>query len=741
VARRLLPASGKKRLSVGDVRALVAHAAAIHNESARAAARVERALRRIDKTCRFSNGARAVFQDCLAAHGLTTTRRIDLPCSNQPFWFRVRDRLANYQSAPSLPASADVVVIGAGLTGASTAYHLADAAKTGRVRVVVLDQGDPASEASGRNGGNFELIPENSVGAYVGLAHERLGFLERCYPRVPSEVTRAVSERQASLVLGIALRNRDLLKSIILREGIDCDFSPKGWLHLASSDDEEQGICDEVSLAAEHGQRIEIWSRHRIREEFGFETESLGRFIPGDGTYHPLKYVCGLLRSALRFGVELFTHVRVKRVRSSGPNRHVVATNRGTIVAKTVVVATNAFTSRLLPELKGIRPYQSQVFVTEHVPDRARGRIVTCDHGPVFFNQPREGMADGHAPLLFGGGDDRPMANPSSRRRSPAIHAQLVKLRDSFYPELRGRPPSTEWVGPMGFTADQLPAIGFLRPGVIVAAGFNGYGGSYTTAAGNAAAQMALTRQVPEWVPDDTFSPRRLTTREPLFLSDRDSLWRVAVSLCRQLKAVNREIAELLSFEHRVTRRTPRATFALRASAPRPRRAAPLAAHKSRPGSTVSPALLKALPAFARFTHGELARMIRAMRRWDLPRGTTLFSEGAPGGSCFIVVRGAVDVTIEVRGEPHQLATLQPGSIFGQMSLVVNEPRAATCTVSDEALLLEIDRRPCERLLNGRSALALKWLSALNQDLIAALRGADQRLMRMKRGSDSQRLV
>ena len=706
------------------MRAIVADAAARSSESERASARVDRMLRRIDRTCLFSRAGRAVFQDCLADRGLTTSRHIGLPRNNQPFWFRAKERLANYQSASTLPASADVVIIGAGLTGASAAYHLADAVRTRGLRVVVLDQGDPASEASGRNGGNFELIPENAVGAYGGLAHERLRFLARCYPRVPVEVTRAVSERQASLVIGIALRNRDLLKSIILREEIDCDFSPKGWLRLAANEDEEQGMCDEVSLAAEHGQRIEIWSRRRILAEFGFHTESLGRFIPGDGTYHPLKYVCGLLRSALKRGVELFTHVRVRRVAPDGAARHRVLTSRGTIAASHVIAATNAFTGRLFPELKGIRPYQSQVSVTERVPDRARGRIVTCEHGPVFFNQPREGLRNGHAPLLFGGGEDRPMANPSSRRRSPAIHEQLVKLRDSFYPELRGRPPSTEWVGPMGFTADQLPAIGFLRPGVIVAAGFNGYGGSYTTAAGSAAAEMALTGRAPEWVPDDMFSPRRLLMREPLFLSQRDSLWRVAVSLCRQLRAVDREIAEMLSFSG-----PPKRTQA-------PKRAVPLSSRRSRPGSTVPPALVEALTTFSGFTRSELTRILRAARRWDLPPGTTLFSEGDTGRSCFIIVEGEVDVTIDVRGTRRRLATLTPGSILGQMSLIVGEPRAATCSLPGRGLLLEIDRRVCERLLNGRSPLALKWLSALNQDLISALRGADHRLMRLKRGPD-----
>ena len=44
---------------------------------------------------------------------------------------------------------------------------------------------------------------------------------------------------------------------------------PRGWLHLACTDDEEQGMCEEVTLAAQHGQRIELWSRRKIAQEFG----------------------------------------------------------------------------------------------------------------------------------------------------------------------------------------------------------------------------------------------------------------------------------------------------------------------------------------------------------------------------------------------------------------------------------------------------------------------------------------
>src|SRR5262249_43307648 len=157
-------------------------------------------------------------------------------------------------------------------------------------------------------------------------------------------------------------------------------------------------------------------------------------------------------------------------------------TNKGMITARKVIATTNAFTSRLFPELKRITPRQSQILVTEHAPDRARGRIGTSEEGPVYFNQPRAGTQDGRAPLLMRGGHDRPTKNPSSHRRSPATHARLLQVRDRYYPELKGQPPSTEWVGAMAFTPDELPCVGFLRPGIVVAAAFNGYGGSYTTA-------------------------------------------------------------------------------------------------------------------------------------------------------------------------------------------------------------------------------------------------------------------
>jgi glycine/D-amino acid oxidase-like deaminating enzyme len=686
-----------------------------------AGAGVRGKLQALERNCRFNPRSRQLFEELLGRLGVPSTREISLPLSDQPFWFRAGHPLANYQSAPTLPKSVDVVIIGAGMTGASAAYHLGPAVRDRRLRVALLDRGDPATEASGRNGGNFQLLPENSVGLYGGLARERLQFLRHVHHSVPIEVLRAESERQASLVLGMALRNRDRLQQVIDDESIDCDFCPRGWIYLAHTDSEEQGMCEEVMLAAQHGERIELWSRRKISEEFDIRTDFVGRFIPGDGTYHPFKYACGVISAALKSGVELYTRVRVKQIRSMSPDRHYLTTDRGRIVARRVIVATNAFTRELLPEMGSISPRQSQIMLTEHALDRARGRTITTEQGPVFFNQPRAGAHHGRAPLLFGGGKDRPMKNPASRRRSLRIHNLLLLERDRYYPELCGQPPTSEWVGPMAFTPDGLPALGFVRSGVILAAGFNGYGGSYTTAAGQASAEMALTDKSPDWTPQDVFSPRRFLTRHPLFLSSKDNLWRIAQALCKRLIVVNEQISfECTYGVTSIQRETPEiSTMTLERMTPQA-------------GLTIKPDALRDFPLFADFSDRELRQLLRLMRRWDLPRGTVVVSEGGPGGSCFIIVSGSVNVTVRVRGRQEFLAQLPAGSIFGQVSLISGEVRTATCSTPNGGTILELERNPCETFLSVGSHTALKFLAALNQDLISALRGADQRLLQLK---------
>jgi FAD dependent oxidoreductase len=150
-----------KRITVAAVRNLIQRAEQVSDSGYDL---LRRELRKIDERSQFSPGALSLFQDLLAKYGISTSRPIGLPRDDQPFWLRSGNPLAGFRTGPKLPEIADVVVIGAGLAGASTAYHLADTVREKKWRAVVLDQGDPAGEASGRNGGNFELIPENVLG-------------------------------------------------------------------------------------------------------------------------------------------------------------------------------------------------------------------------------------------------------------------------------------------------------------------------------------------------------------------------------------------------------------------------------------------------------------------------------------------------------------------------------------------------------------------------------------------------
>lgn len=150
IVHAFVTGKSRARVTAADARRLAEDALTLANRDGRAGRKLGNDLRLIERRHKFTPKARAVFQDTLARLGVKSQQEILLPLDDRPFWFRAGHPFANFQSQPNLPRTADVVVIGAGLTGASAAYHLADAVKTRGLRVVVLDQGDPAGEASGR---------------------------------------------------------------------------------------------------------------------------------------------------------------------------------------------------------------------------------------------------------------------------------------------------------------------------------------------------------------------------------------------------------------------------------------------------------------------------------------------------------------------------------------------------------------------------------------------------------------
>lgn len=509
------------KVDVAAVRALAREALAQADEHGRVTPELQERLTAAEAEVggRLTVRARRAWQSLVARLGAKTGLPFVTPEDSTPLWLRGGNPLAGFRSSERLPERADVVIVGAGLTGSAAAYALVSDARARGLRVVVLDSGDPSEQASGRNGGNFHLMPENYLGGYRGLVAERVKRVRLTRPGLTRSEARAEGERQARAIVGLALVNRGFLTSAVAAEGLDADLAPNGSLRVPLSRAEERGLTDDARLLRELGAPARMLSPAETDAALSLPegTSRFGsRLSDYDGNYQPFKYATGLLQAALRRGAELYTRVAVSRVEEADGG-HLVHTAQGVIAAKHVVSAVNAFTASLLPELGAVKAYRSQVQVTEHAADVWHGRTVTAERGDFYGHFTAQGAyrdAEGRrrGPLLLGGGADRPMKDPRRLIRSHWVLKKVLRQRDAYVPEAAGVPPSAAWSGPMGFTEDRLPLIGWLRKGLFVAAAYNGYGGAYTQAAALAAAEAILSGRLPAWLPEDVFSPRRFLT-------------------------------------------------------------------------------------------------------------------------------------------------------------------------------------------------------------------------------------
>ncbi len=153
-------------------------------------------------------------------------------------------------------------------------------------------------------------------------------------------------------------------------------------------------------------------------------------------------------------------------------------------------------------------------------------------------------------------------------------------------------------------------------------------------------------------------------------------------------------------------------------------------------GTPGAPALdelpfLRTLAAFRGFDEQELDELVRSARTWRLDAGATVFAEGATAHSAFVVLRGAVEVTRERGDRRLRLATVGPGRMLGELSLVDGGPRTATCVALEPTVVLELDGDVVGDRLDGRSQGGLALLQAVNRALIAALHATDARRVRI----------
>lgn len=209
-------------------------------------------------------------------------------------------------------ARTDVCVIGAGIAGLSTAYHLA---RSG-LSVVVLDRGPIGGGETARTTAHLS-----------NALDDRYYKLERLFG--PGGARRAAESHTAAI---------DRIEAIVAEERIDCGFERlNGYLFAPSGE-----WTDELERELQAARRAGLAGVERVARAplSSFDTGPCLRF-PRQGQFHPLRYLAGLARAIQRDGGRIFTGTAV--VRAEGGSVPRVHTAAGPVVsARAVVVATNA---------------------------------------------------------------------------------------------------------------------------------------------------------------------------------------------------------------------------------------------------------------------------------------------------------------------------------------------------------------------------------------------------------------
>ena len=141
--------------------------------------------------------------------------------------------------------------------------------------------------------------------------------------------------------------------------------------------------------------------------------------------------------------------------------------------------------------------------------------------------------------------------------------------------------------------------------------------------------------------------------------------------------------------------------------------------------TTVSTAVLKAVPLFASFPDDQLRMLTTVVTRRSAPRSTTIMAGGDATDSLYIVLSGRLKVMMsDAEGKEVILSILLPGEFFGEMGLIDDEPRSASVVTIEACELLSLAKRDFRKSLAENFGMAM----AVMRGLVRRLREADRKI-------------
>ena len=398
------------------------------------------------------------------------------------------------QTAPPAPdaaelredAAADVVIVGAGYTGLSTALHLRERGAS----VAVIEAVDIGFGGSGRN---------------VGLVNAGMWVM-------PNVVIQRLGNVFGERLLNLLADGPRLVFETIARHSIECEATRAGTLHCAVGSRGYAELQEREAQWKARGAPVQLLSAGEAASRIGSRAFSGALFDARAGTIQPLAYARGLACAAVAVGARIFTRSPVVGAEQTG-DTWVVRTASGSVRAKWIVVATDAYS---------IGPWQSVRTEQVHLPyfnlatrplDTTALESILPRREGAWDTQPvlSSFRLDAQGRLVFG-------SIGALRGRGARIHeAWARRALRKIFPQLADVSFEFSWFGHIGMTGDSLPRLHVFAPNVIGFSGYNGRGIAPGTAFGRVLADFVVGKIGPSELPlpiSEVVTPTLRSVRE-----------------------------------------------------------------------------------------------------------------------------------------------------------------------------------------------------------------------------------
>lgn len=334
----------------------------------------------------------------------------------------------------------DVVVVGAGITGAATAHALAVAGTD----VLLIDAHDPATRASGSNAGSL----------HAQIQHEPFCTLgdEWAKAFLPA--------------LGLLDESLRVWRQLSQELGVDLHVYTAGGLLVASDPEQMRQIARKADLERSIGIEVDVLDASELRIVAPYVSDKMigAGLWHNEGKADALSATNAYVTSAQRHGARVSFGPKVLAVTpGKSPDSLDVLTDRGSIRSRRVVVATGADSAPLVEALGKSLPISSdpmQVSVTQPV-EPLIAHLVYFAGARLTIKQ----SSFGH--LLIGGGWPAKRVNDSYATVDPSSLVSNLALACEVVPAVSSSYILRTWAAFNNGVVDQMPIIGELIPGVI----------------------------------------------------------------------------------------------------------------------------------------------------------------------------------------------------------------------------------------------------------------------------------